>query len=47
MMRSDYKIMFLASFRISIFEYLQKDPQEVQRLIGLKYEQVRELLNYC
>lgn len=37
--------MFLASFTSSIFEYIQKNPQKAQRLVGLKYEQVQELLN--
>ena len=37
--------MFLASFMSSIFEYIQNNPQEAQRLVGLKYEQVQELLN--
>ncbi|MDK2411817.1 transposase [Aphanizomenon sp. PH219] len=29
----------------SIFDYIQNNPQEAQRLVGLKYEQVQELLN--
>lgn len=37
--------MFLASFMSSIFDYIQNNPQEAQRLVGLKYEQVQELLN--
>ncbi|MEH2002241.1 MAG: transposase family protein [Nostoc sp.] len=28
----------------SIFEYIQNNPQEAQRLIGLKYEQLNQLL---
>ncbi|MEY3401931.1 MAG: hypothetical protein ACK4ZH_16920 [Dolichospermum sp.] len=29
----------------NVFSKFYKDPQEVQRLIGLKYEQVQKLLN--
>jgi hypothetical protein len=28
----------------SILEYIEKNPQETQRLIGLKYEQLKQLL---
>lgn len=29
----------------SIFDYIKNNPQEAQRLVGLKYEQLQELLN--
>ena len=29
----------------SIFDYIQNNPQEAQRLVGLKYEQLQELLD--
>jgi len=29
----------------SILQYIENNPQETQRLIGLKYEQLGQLLN--
>ncbi|MFH7029003.1 MAG: transposase family protein [Heteroscytonema crispum UTEX LB 1556] len=28
----------------SVFEYIENNPQEAQRLVGLKYEQLKQLL---
>ncbi len=37
--------VFTESIMSSILEYIENNPQESQRLIGLKYEQLKELLD--
>ena len=36
--------MFYQSFMSNVLEYIETNPQEAQRLLGLKYEQLKQLL---
>jgi hypothetical protein len=31
----------------SVLEYIDRNPQEAQRLVGLKYEQLKNLIGVC
>jgi len=36
--------VFYQSLMSTVLEYIEKNPQEAQRLLGLKYEQLKQLL---
>ena len=44
MVKEHRRVFFYQTAMSNILDYIQNNPQETQRLIGLKYEQLEELL---